>query len=902
MSRRSVLAARIRSLFSRKRLERELDDEIRFHLEMQADDNIRAGMAPKLAHSAAARSFGGVMTIKETHRGRRAFHPLETVAQDVRYALRMMRKNPGFTTVAVLSMAIGIGANCAVFSLADALLLRPLPVPRPGEVMTVGSTVSFQGSSNLVASYRDYVDIRDKSKSFDGLAAFTSSTVGFATEPDALPKLRIGLLVSSNFFTVMRVDPQLGRTFRPEEHQVPGRDAVVVLGHDLWEQQFGGDRSILGRKVRLNGIEFTVVGVVPASFTGLDHLFRFDFYAPLMMWPSLVPDSNTKPLEARDARGLTVKGRLKPGVAMSQAQTELSVIGKDLERAYPDTNRNRTLAVRTELQARVATDPSAATFVAMMTTLAAIVLFVACANVAGLLTSRAPVRAREIALRLAIGAGRPRVIRQLITESVLIALVGGALGLGVGYAGVMVLKQLQIPTDLPIAWGFELDRRALAFSFIVALVSAVLFGLAPAIQSTRADLNTVMKTTDTAGFGRRRRWGRALLVGGQVATSMVLLVVALFFYRAAHRMLEKGPGYRIDHVLMMSFDPGLVRYTEPQAQRFFEQVAERARSVPGVKSAALASSVPMYIDPAGSAAILPEGFQFSDGKESVQVLGATVDEHYFDALAIPIVKGRGFRAIDSLDALKVAVVNEQVAQHYWAGQDPIGKRFRLNDSRGPWIEIVGVAKTTKYIFIGEPPTEFVYFPYRQRPQPRMTLLAESIGDPTSLAAPLREVVRTLDANQPIYNVRSLEELYRMRTVVQFGVVCTLMGAMGIMGLGLAIVGLYGLVAYAASRRTREIGIRMAIGAGRSDVLGMVLRQGMVLATVGLAVGLLMSVGAGRAVGALFPGVGLSPGSGPSDFVPLALVAVAVLLVTLLAAYIPARRASRVNPTEALRCE
>ena len=898
MSRRTVVVARVRAWFQRRRLDRELDDEIRFHLEMQADDNMRAGMDPRQARNAAARSFGGTMKTKETHRERRAFHPIETVVQDIRYALRMMRKSPGFTAVAVMSLAIGIGANTAIFSFADALLLRPLPVPRPGEVVTVGSTASIQGFSNLVASYRDYVDIRARSTTFEGLAAFTDSTVGFAAEPDAVPKLRIGMLVSGNFFMAMRIEPQLGRAFRPEEDQVPGRDAVVVLGHDFWEQQFGGDRSILGRAVRLNGIDFTVVGVAPAEFTGLDRLARFDFYAPLMMWPRLMPDSSARLFEARDIRRLTIKGRLRAGVTMSQAQAELSVIAKDLERAYPDTNRNQAVAVRTELEVRMAADASSVTFVAMLTTLAVAVLLIACANVAGLLTSRAPVRAREIALRLAIGASRPRVIRQLITESVLIAMLGGGLGLAVGYAGVTLFRGVRIPTDLPVAFRFAIDQRALAFSFVVALVSAVLFGLVPAIRATHADLTSVMKATDAAGFGQRRRWGRGLLVGGQVAVSVILLAVAMFMYRGFQRLLERGPGYRTDHLLLMSFDPGLVGYTEAEAQQFFEQMAERARSVPGVKSAALVSSVPMATDPAGGIAIVPEGVQLPAGKDSVTLLTSVVDEHYFDTMRLAIIRGRGFRATDSADAPKVAVVNEQVAQHYWPGQDPLGKRFRMNDSRGPWVEIVGLAKTSTYIFLAERPREFAYFPYTQRPQPRMVLVAESTGDPSSLATPLRELVRTFDANQPIYNVRTMEELYRMRAVAIFSVASRLVAAMGIMGLGLALAGLYGLVAYAVSRRTKEIGIRMAIGAGQWDVLGMILRQGMVLALLGLGVGLLGSMGAGRALAALFP----DRGHGASDFVALGLVAAAVLSVVLLAAYIPARRASRVNPTDALRTE
>ena len=909
MSRGSVLAARIRALFRRGRLDRELDDEIRFHLEMQIDDNIRAGMDPRQARHAASRSFGGVMATRETHRERRAFHPIETLAQDVRYALRMMRKSPGFTAVAVISLAIGIGANSAVFSFADALLLRPLSVPRPGEVLTVGSTSPIEQIGTLFASYRDYVDVRDRAKSFDGLVAFSISIVGLATQPDALPTLRVGVSVSNDFFAAMGVEPQLGRAFRRDENQVPGRDPVVILSHQLWEQQFGADPYILGRTVRVKGIPFTVIGVAPAGFTGLDQWIRFDFYTPIMMWPRLIADPGVQPLEARDFRNLNIRGRLKRGVTMTQAQAELTVISADLERAHPDTNRNRRMAVRTELQNRMVQNPPIVTLLAMLTLLAGAVLFVACANVAGLLTSRAPARAREIALRLAIGAGRRRVIRQLITENMLIAVIGGVLGLGVGYAGMMLFRQLQVPTDLPVLLSFELDRRVLLVSLAVATGSTVLFGLAPALRSTRTDLTSVMKATDAAGFGRRRQWGRAVLVGGQVSVSVVLLVVATVTYRGFQQRLDSGPGHRTDHLLTMSFDPSLVRYTEPQAQHFFEQVAERARAVPGVKSVALASAVPMGTNDLSPVAIAPEGFQLPAGKESVTLQGSMVDEHFFDTMRLAILRGRGFRATDSADAPNVAVVNEVLAQHYWPGQDPLGKRFRMNDSRGPlgagltsgrWVEIVGLAKTSKYTFIVESPKEFVYLPYRQRPLQRMTLLAESLGDPSSLVAPLREVVRSLDANQPIFDVRTMEETHRMRNVVMLDVVTRVIAGMGTMGLGLSIVGLYGLVAYAASRRTREIGIRMAIGAGRRDVLRMVLRQGMVLALAGLGVGLLASVAASRGLSAVWPG---GPGGdGRSDFVAFPLVAVAVLGVTLLAAYIPARRASHVNPTEALRNE
>jgi predicted permease len=825
---------------------------------------------------------------------------LERLSQDIRYGCRMLSASPGFTAVTVVSLAIGIGANCAIFSFADALLLRPLPVARPGEVLTVGSTTAFEalGASSLVSSYRDYIDIRDRNRSFDGLAAFTYLTVGFAGDSTAVPKLKMGMLVSGNLFALMGVEPTVGRAFRPEEDQVPGRDAVVVLGRTMWEREFGSDSGVLGRSVRINGLEFTVIGVAPPEFSGLNQYVRSDFFAPLMMSPRLMSDPKFRSLEARDARNLTVKGRLKPGVTQAEAQAELVAIAADLERAYPDTNKNRHLAVRTELQARIAQDPPDAMLIAMLSTLAFAVLFVACANVAGLLISRAPVRAREMALRLAIGAGRGRVVRQLITESLLIAMLGGVLGLGVGYAGMTLFRQIEIPTDLPVSLAFQMDRRALLFSLAVAVASALLFGLVPAIQATRADLTAVMKASDTAAPGRRRRWGRVLLVGGQVAVSVVLLVVAMFMYRGFSEQLTIGPGYRTDHLLMMSFDPGLVRYTEEQSQQFFQQVAVRARDVPGVKNVTMTTSIPMSNEIATST-IVPEGFQFPAGKDNATVLTAMVDEYYFDTMGLTILRGRNIRAEDGFDAPRVAIVNQPFAQHYWPNQDPIGKRFRVDEHGGekPWVEVVGLAKTSKYIFIAEQPTEFMYVPYRQRKPREMVLVAQSAGDPTSLATPLRDIAHGLDANLPIYNVRTMEALYRMRAVTIFNVLVGVVGAMGLMGLGLAIVGLYGLVAYAVSRRTREIGIRMAIGATRTIVVRMVLRQGLVLALVGLVVGMVASVGAGELLRAAFPG-----GDDRRDFVAVLMVVPIVLAVTFLAAYIPARRASRINPMQSLRYE
>jgi predicted permease len=472
------------------------------------------------------------------------------------------------------------------------------------------------------------------------------------------------------------------------------------------------------------------------------------------------------------------------------------------------------------------------------------------------------------------------------------------MGLGVGYAGMLLFRQIELPTDLPILLAFQMDRSALLFSLAVSVASAVIFGLVPAIQSTRADLTAVMKASDTIAPGRRR-WGRAVLVGGQVAVSVVLLVVAMFMYRGFKQQLAGGPGYRTDHLLMMSFDPTLLHYTDAQSEQFFQQVSERARALPGVRNVSMTTAIPMSNDSLGFVTIAPEGYQFPAGKDNVSVLSTMTDEHYFGTMGIAILDGRNFQRQDDTSAPRVAIVNERLARHYWPNQRAIGRRLRLVAEPGrPWVEIVGVAKTSKYIFFAEPPSDFVYLPYRQQKPPRMIMVAQSAGDPAGLAGPLREIVRGLDANLPIFNVRTMEELYRMRATSIFNVLIAVVAAMGGMGLGLAIVGLYGLVAYATSRRTREIGIRMAIGASGVAVLRMVLRQGLVLALVGLVVGLVASVGAGEAMRAAFA----TSADEPRDLVALALVAPAVLVVTLLAAYIPARRASRVDPMQALRHE
>jgi predicted permease len=879
-------------IFRRNHAEQDLDDEIRDYIERETQDNIAAGMTPAKARQAAQRKFGRpVINIKEDTRAVWGWVWIERLWQDLRHGTRLLAKNPGFTVVAVASLAIGIGINSAIFSLADALFLRPIPVPRSADVVTLDST-NLNGASRV--SYRDYLDYRDHSHSFAGLLAATEFTLGISSRPDALPKITMGMMVTGNFFGVLNLDPELGRFFLPQEDQVPGRDAVVVLSHELWTQQFASNPAIVGHKVRISGIDFTVIGVAPEKFTGLDLYVHPSLYVPLMMFQRLSTSPDDHLLESRSQRDLTVKGRLKPGVTLDQARAELHVIARNLERSYPDTNRNVGALVNTEIQERFRQDPIDSQLSEMLIALAGAVLLVACANVAGLLLSRSRVRSREIALRLAIGAGRGRVIRQLLTESLLIALAGGGLGVAVAYAGVSFFSGLEVPSDLPIRIIVQLDHRALLICLVAAVLSSILFGLAPALQITRPNLVDALKTAGADTPGRRRLLGRNLLVIGQVTASMALLLVASTLYDGFRIVLSAGPGYRIDHLLMMSFNPSLVRYKEAQSQQFLKQLADRARTAPGVKSVALASCVPMGTDQNGIT-MVPEGYQFPKGKESVDVMSSSVNEGYFDTMRIPIVNGRAFRVTDTAAAPRVAIVNQDLAKHYWPGQNPIGKRFRLDDNKGPWIQIVGVAKDSKYLWFAEPPTGFVYLPFTQQHRDRMILLAESDGDPASLLAPLREAVRSLDANQPIFDVRTMESLYRMRAISNTRMIIETIGAMGLVGLLLALVGLYGLVSYSAGRRTREIGIRMAIGAQRSNVLRMVMRQGLRLSLIGVATGLIAGFGADYAMNTILQ-------NSEIDWRVYFVVAPLLLAVTLLAAYVPARRASRVDPMRALRYE
>ncbi len=818
--------------------------------------------------------------------------------QDLKHGTRMLVKNPGFTLVAVASIAIGVGANAAMFSLADGLVLRPLQVPRAGEIVAVSAIAPRAESfaSTRLLSYPDYRDLRDRAQSFDGLLAYRVEVASFATSREQPAQSRLGLVVSGNFFDVLQLQPALGRFFRPDEDQVPGRDAVIVLAHETWADQFGADPEVVGRQIRLAGLDFTVIGVAPASFSGMHLALPPAYYVPIAMSPRL-PGSPPEVLQRRQVRALDVRGRLKPGVSLEQAREETSLIARALEESYPDTNRNYGLLVRTAFDARLEERGQSAPTAFMLMTLAFAVLLVACANVAGLLMSRAPVRERELALRLAIGGGRLRVTRQLITESFLLAAGGAAAGLALGYGGVAFFQRLPLVSDIGVRLTFELDRRVIVVGIVLAALSALLSSLVPAWRATHtADLAQALRHGRGSLQRQSRLWGRNGLVAGQVALSLMLLTVTVFLFRAFEAELSR-PGFRTEQMLLASFEPSLARYDAARTESFYTQIKDRARALPGVTSVGMSSVMPLNQDYRDPVSIVPDGFQLPPGTENVIVLSSRIDEGYLDAMSIPLVAGRGIQTSDTANTPRVALVNQAMAARYWPGQNAIGKRVRLVSREGqPWAEVVGVTSNSKYNWIGEAPTPWMYLAQRQDIGVRSTLVIALSGASASVAPALRSIVQEIDPNMPITSVRTMEDFYFGNAT---GIVRTLIavtGGMGLLGLVLALVGLYGLVAYAVARRTREIGIRMAVGAQASSVQRMVLRHGLVLSASGVALGVIGSLAAGNVLRAIFPA------AGAIDAATYLLVVPLLVAVTLFAAYFPARRAARIDPLLALRQE
>jgi predicted permease len=892
-----TIPLRLRSLFRHRHVEQELNEELQFHLAQKIEEGIAKGLSPKEARYAAMRAMDGLEQRKEEMRDMRGMNWMTDFLDDARFAIRSLHRTPGLTAFVVITLALGIGMTSGTFSMVDALIFRPYPVPHPSGVVTLVSTTHDNSFDDF--SYREYLDIRGKTKSYDGvIASAAMEAVGFSAEPAATPRIKGGMMVSGNYFHVLGVEPRLGRGFREDEDQVPGRDAVVVLGPDFWKQEFASAPDVLGRTIRLNGTEFTVIGVAPETFPGMMIFGHPDFYMPLAMARVFSTNRQKNFFEERDDRELNVKARLKPGTTLEQAQNELAVLAKNFESEYPKLNRSRGATVHTQFEMQTRADDVNWKFGVIFVILALAVLLVACTNVAGLLLSRARSRTREIAVRLAIGAGPFRLIRMLLTESLILACLGGVVGIAIGYGVVQWFQSFQnviFMTDLPFSIPFRMDTRVLIASLALAALSALLCGLAPALQSTRADLVNGLKSADVDVAGRKRLWGRNVLVVAQVSTSLMLLTASFLMVRGFQHTLLENTGFAKDHLLMATFDPRLMQYSAAQTQQFYKLLAERVRQAPGVQSEALTQNIPLGTDDFDGIAFVPEGFQMPRDRENFNATMDTADEGYFETMAIPILSGRGFQASDTAGAPRVAVVNEQFAKHYWPGEDAVGKHIRLDSRAGTPVEIVGVSQTIKYQNTYEP-MDFLYMPLAQHPIARMTLMLRSSGDPLQLIQSVKNVVRTLDPNLPMLHTMSYEDYYLNQAVRGPRIAMMLVGSMGLAGLLLAVAGLYGLVAYNVSRRTREIGIRIALGALSADVLRLVMGKGLMLVGIGTVIGLAM----GFAVEQLMNSMLFNAGG--VDILAYVIVVPSLFLVTALAAYVPARRASRIAPTQALRYE
>lgn len=883
---------RFRSLFRRNSVDRELEEELAFHLENKVAEGMAAGLSAEEARRRAMRAMGGLEQRKEEMRDARHVNWFIDFLQDARYALRSLRRTPAFTGFAVLTLALGIGVTSAIFSLSDALLLRPMSVPNARQVVNLVSTTHDNPRSGF--SYPEYSALRDRAQSYSGVTAIGDlMAIGFTADPKSLPRVKGGVFVPGNFFRVLQVEPRIGRGFRPDEDQVPGRDAVVVISYDFWQREFGGDPSAIGRTVRLNAIDFTVIGVTPKAFTGTDLFVHPELYMPMAIAPRLAGDDTV--LSDRTRRALNVMGRLKPGVSLEKARAEAALLAKNFADEYPKTNANRGASVYTGLQMRELQDTTDTQIVLMLGLLSAAVLLVSCANAASLLLSRARTRVREVAVRLAIGAGRFRLVRFLLTESLLIAAGGGCLGVLLGYAGVRFIGKYKIPAELPITFVVQMDSRVLLLSLAATLVCAIAAGLVPALQSSRTDLVTGLKAADIDVPGRRHLWGRNSLVVLQVAASFMLLTVAMMLVHGFSQVWAGDIGFSKDHLLMATFDPSLLRYSKSQTETFYKDLLRGVRNSPDVGAATLAENVPMSAGGWGAIPFVPEGFSMPRDRETFESLVNSISPGYFGAMRIPILEGRDFQDGDTAETTPVAIVNEQFAKQYWKNTPALGKRFRLRNSAGTLVQIVGITRVGKYEWIGEPPTSVMYLPLTQRPITSVTILARTTGPPEAFAERLRGIVRGIDPNQPLFDVRTMDSLYENRVIAAPLLIMQLVSAMGFVGLALSVAGLYALVTYNVGRKTREIGVRMAIGANRGNVLRMIMRQGLILVCAGSCLGLIL----GAVAGLLVKGVLMQT---TLDLTAFLVVLPGVLAVTMLASYVPARRASRIAPVMALRYE
>ena len=822
---------------------------------------------------------------------------MRTLIQDIRYGFRMLMKHPAMTLVATLTLALGIGANTTIFSAVNGLMLRPLPVANADRLVVFGA--QSQAANPFSAfSYPDFQDIRSQAEGFSDVIGYTLSLAGMDADGKVEPVLFS--YVSSNYFQALGLKPAVGRLIYGAETDKRGTENVVVLGNSYWKRRFNSDPSIVGRQVKMNGHSVTVVGIAPEGFHGLYSLVDMQAYLPFGMrtlW-SQAKDKDDY-WTNRDGGDLRILGVLKPGISRQQAQVSANVVAQRLNQQYPETHKGVNYRLYPERLARPEPDPSNGMLIVgiLFMVLAGMVLLLACSNVANIVLVRATAREREMAVRTALGAARSRIVRQLLTESLLLAFLGAVLGTVVGLWATRLLGSIRLEVaDIPIRFDFSFDWRVFSFGIAIALATGLLVGLAPAWRAARSDFNTVLHEGSRGILGSGKSKFRNVLVVAQVAVSLVLLVIAGLFVRSSQNAEHSYLGFDPHNVLNLTMETRTIGFDEARTQQLFREIEDRVRVLPGVKSVSLAATVPMGYSSQGSR-IYVEGGSATAKDANPTAFYNIVDAPYFATMRVPLVRGRLLTEQDTEKTPMVAVINEAMAKKLWPNQDPLGKRFSSKSPAGPFIEVVGVAKQGKYNDPVDCTTLFYYQPLAQNPSTFATLQILTASAPEPLIPVVEEKIHSLAPGLPLTDVQTMEQslgggngffLFRMGS--RFTVI------LGLLGLVLALVGVYSVISYAASQRTHEIGVRMALGAGRGDILKMILRQGLVLVGAGLLAGLVLTFLAARGIGSLLVGVT------PSD--PLTLISVAFLLaaVGLIASYIPARRAMNTEPLRALKYE
>jgi len=822
---------------------------------------------------------------------------MHTLWQDLRYGGRTLAKSPGFTAVAILALALGTGANSTIFSLANSVFLRQLPVPKSNQLVWLFT------DSNTSISFPDYMDYARQTDIFSDILAYNWIPLNLGSGGQA--ERVEGALVSSNYFKTLSVGAQLGRTFLPEEGQLPGTSPVAVISHNLWQRQFAADANVIGKAVVLNGEQFTIVGVAPADFVGTEEAFPRDIWVPLTMEQRLRggavgPILNQNLLNDRNARLFDVMARLMPGVSLRQAQARMDHVANQLALVYPETNANHHITVYAAGNGRPIFRQILLPIAWILLATVGLVLLIACANVANLLLARSTTRRKEIAIRLSLGASRGRLVRQLLTESVLLAALGGAAGLVLSVWTTNLLMALKPSVPLPMNINVRTDWRVLAFTFVFSLLAGVIFGLVPALQASKPEIVPVLKD-ERGAFGHRRTLFnlRNGLIIAQVALSLVVLIAAGLFLRSLRNAQAINPGFDAPRVLAMTLATGAQRYDEAKSSRFYAELFKRVQALPGVQAVSLAQSAPLsyFYSPALAAPTIVEGHEPPAGENPPMIGNNTIGPSYFQTVGIPLLRGRDFTSEVRADGPGVAIINETMAHRFFTDDDPIGRRIRVMRSGGQPVscEIIGVVRDSKYLSLGEDPAPFIFLPFSQNYKPVMTVLVRASGDPKNLTAAVRHEVQGLDENLPPFNVVTLADNINISLFpARFGAL--LLGGFGLLALGLATVGIYGIMSYSVGQRTHEIGIRMALGAQANNVLRLVVGQGMLVTSIGVTVGLAVAFALTRVVKSLLYGLTAT------DLTTFAVISLLLTIVALLACYIPARRATKVDPLVALRYE